>query len=228
MQELAGRPVLDHVLTRCASIGGADIVVCAMPDQAESDVLEAIALKTGAVAFRGSETDVLSRYIGAARSVGAKVLMRVTSDCPLIDPDICDAVLALRKRKNVDYAANNMPATFPHGLDCEAMTIDALLEAHETAHESYDREHVTPWLRRATHIRRANLSSQDATLAHHRWTLDYPEDLAFFRAVFSALPKNGAAHMADVLALLHRQPSLAQINAMRSVHPAATKFGLTT
>jgi spore coat polysaccharide biosynthesis protein SpsF len=214
IQDLAGRPVLEHVLRRCASIPGADVVVCAVPDQVESDVLEAIALKSGAVTFRGSELDVLSRYLGAAQSVEAHVVMRVTSDCPLIDPEICGEVLALRQQQGVDYAANNLPASFPHGLDCEAMTIDALHEANETAFEAGDREHVTPWLRRASEIRRANLFSGDRSLVRHRWTLDYPEDLAFFRSVFVSLPDSGLGRMADVLRVLEQKPSLCQINAM--------------
>ncbi len=214
VQDLCGRPVLEHVLRRCASIPGADVVVCAIPSPAENDVLEAIALKSGAVIFRGSELDVLARYRGAAQSVHAEVVMRVTSDCPLIDPDVCGCVLALRTEQNADYASNNMPPTFPHGLDCEAMTIDALRKADEAAGEASDREHVTPWLRRASEIRRVNLASDDAALAHSRWTLDYPEDLAFFRAVFAALPASSPARMADILAILHEQPSLSQINAM--------------
>jgi glutamate-1-semialdehyde 2,1-aminomutase/spore coat polysaccharide biosynthesis protein SpsF len=217
MRDLADRPVLSHVLERCARIPGADVVVCAMPDEAASDALEVVASKAGARCFRGSESDVLSRYVGAARFVGAEVVMRVTSDCPLIDPDICGAVLALRAQQGADYAANNMPPTFPHGIDCEAMTFTALVEAEEIAREAYDREHVTPWLRRAPHVHRVNLSSDDANLAQHRWTLDYPEDLEFFRAVFSLLPEEGAYGMADVLSLLQRQPSLSQINSMRSV-----------
>jgi spore coat polysaccharide biosynthesis protein SpsF len=222
VQDLAGRPVLDHVLRRCASIPGADVVVCAIPSSAENDVLETIALKSGAVTFRGSELDVLARYLGAAQSVQAEAVMRVTSDCPLIDPDVCGSVLALRKEQNADYATNNMPPTFPHGLDCEAMTMVALRKAHETAKEASDREHVTPWLRRASTIRRVNLPSDDAALARHRWTLDYPEDLAFFRAIFANFPENSRGRMADILAVLGRQPALGQINAMHAQRHATS------
>jgi spore coat polysaccharide biosynthesis protein SpsF len=228
MQDLGGRPVLAHVLTRCSKITGVDVVVCAMPDEPESDVIEAVAKKAGVTAFRGSESDVLARYVEAAKSVGAGVVMRVTSDCPLIDPDICGAVLALRLREGADYVANNMPPSFPHGLDCEAMSFTALAEAGDKATEPYDREHVTPWLRRAAHLRRKNLSSGNVALAAYRWTLDYPEDLAFFQAVFAALPDNSRARMSDVLALLGRQPSLSDINAMRRSNPVATELGVSS
>jgi spore coat polysaccharide biosynthesis protein SpsF len=227
MQTLAGRTVLEHVLSRCAAIPGADVVVCAMPDEAASDALGAVARATGAATFRGSETDVLARYAGAARAVGATIVMRVTSDCPLIDPEICGNVLALRAAGRLDYVANNMPPTFPHGLDCEAMTAMALFEAEAVAQDSYDREHVTPWLRRAPVLRRANLAAEIPDLSGHRWTLDYPEDLEFFRSVFAALPVGSAGHMTDVLALLGRQPHLSNINAMRHQARAAEQPGET-
>lgn len=212
-QDLAGKPVLQHVLERCAKIPGADIVVCAMPDESESLPLLTIAAVSGAAVFRGSETDVLSRYAAAAQQVGATVIMRVTSDCPLIDPQVCGEVLSLRAQHGADYATNNMPPTFPHGLDCEATTLDALVEADRNATEAFDREHVTPWIRRASHIKRVNLASNaPAILTRHRWTLDYAEDLEFFRSFFPLLP-SGSFRMADVLSVLDRHPEFLEINS---------------
>jgi glutamate-1-semialdehyde 2,1-aminomutase/spore coat polysaccharide biosynthesis protein SpsF len=222
MQELAGRTVLHHVLERCRAIPGADLVVCAMPDEVQSAPLEAVARECGATTFRGSEKDVLARYLGAARSVSADMLMRVTSDCPLIDPGVCGEVLALRAHEGADYAANNTPRTYPHGLDCEAFTTAALAEADASTSEAYDHEHVTPWLRRAPHLKRANLSSGNPAIASHRWTLDYPEDLEFFRAVFAALPNGSPARMNEVLAMLAGRPDIVAINASRSLERAAS------
>jgi spore coat polysaccharide biosynthesis protein SpsF len=215
MKMLAGRTVLHHVLRRCRAIPGADVVVCAVPDEVASAPLEAVAAECGAKVFRGSETDVLDRYLGAARSVDADVVMRVTSDCPLIDPQICGNVLALRRQGNADYAANNMPRSFPYGLDTEAFTMAALEEAGVRAKEPYDREHVTPWLRCAAHFKRVNLASGNATLELHRWTLDYPEDFAFFSALFAVLPSDRPGHMADVLAVLAANPNISAINQSR-------------
>ncbi len=213
MEAVQGRPVLAHVLGRCAEIRGGDVVVCAVPDSEESAPLETVARARGAQVYRGSEQDVLGRYLAAARMVGADVVMRITSDCPLIDPDVCGAVLALRAREGADYATNNMPRSFPLGLDCEAFTTAALAEADRMTREPYDREHVTPWLRRAPHLKRANLASDRAGLEQHRWTLDYPEDLDFFRAVFAALPAGSRGRMDDVLSVMARHPALAGINA---------------
>lgn len=218
MLDLAGKPVLQHVLERCTRIEGVDVVVCAMPDEAASDPLAALIRSVGAEAFLGSETDVLGRYLGAAGSVGADVVMRVTSDCPLIDPAICEQVLALRRDDKLDYAANNMPPSYPHGLDCEAMSIDALARAATVADRPYDREHVTPWLRR--NARRGNVTCPRSGLSELRWTLDYPEDLAFLRAVFAASGGKADMRMDDVLAILSLNPAMTQINAMH--HRTAT------
>src|SRR5205809_123820 len=127
--ELAGKPVLAHVLSRCRDIRSADAIVCAMPDDPSSRPLESLALECGVDVFHGPENDVLGRHLGAAASVCADVVMRITSDCPLIDPDICDEVVRLRRHDNVDYASNNLPRSFPHGLDCEVFTFAALEQA---------------------------------------------------------------------------------------------------
>jgi glutamate-1-semialdehyde 2,1-aminomutase/spore coat polysaccharide biosynthesis protein SpsF len=224
MLDLAGQSVLAHVLQRCRSIPGADVVVCAVPDTKESAPLEEVARQCDAWLARGSETDVLDRYLHAAETVGATVVMRVTSDCPLIDPKICGDVLALRVRENVDYACNNLPRTFPHGLDCEAMTMEALMEAAAKASQAYDREHVTPWLRRAPHLTRANLACDDSSVARHRWTLDYPADLAFLRAVLAALPRDGRVGHGEILDFLAARPDLVAINAECHQPAGATPY----
>jgi len=215
LRHLGGRSVLAHVLERCARIPGADVVCCAVPDGAESDPVAAEAERAGAAVSRGSEHDVLARYLGAARAVGAEVVLRVTSDCPLIDPAVCGEVLALRARQRTDYACNNMPPSWPHGLDCEAFTTAALAEAARQATASHEREHVTPWLRHAPGLGRANLDGPGGSAAEQRWTLDHPEDLAFLEAVFARLPDGGTDHR-QVLALLEANPELAQINRHRA------------
>jgi len=212
--ELSGKPILEHVLRRCSAIPGIDVVVCAVPDLAESDRLITVAERCAAVVVRGPETDVLARYLLAAEAVRADVVMRITSDCPLIDPLICARVLDLRAQRRVAYACNNLPPSFPHGLDCEAMTIDALRKAAETARKLAEREHVTPWLREMPQVNRANLVCEDATLRQHRWTLDYPADLAFFRALFSHFNENAMPSMYEVLDVIAAHPEISKINAM--------------
>jgi spore coat polysaccharide biosynthesis protein SpsF len=203
---------LEVVLGRCKLIPGVDVVVCAIPELPRDDVLIAPAERAGAVIVRGSETDVLSRYVKAAAVVAATEVMRVTSDCPLIDPQVCDAVLQLRAREGADYASNILERTFPKGLDCEAFTTAALAEAAAKANEPADREHVTEWLIRAPHLKRANLQSGNPELARLRWTLDYPEDLAFMRAIFAALPPGSRGRMSEIVSIIERDPKIAEIN----------------
>ena len=213
MKDLAGKPVLAHVLGRCQRIAGADVVVCAVPDEEMSAQLEAVAGQCGVRVFCGSERDVLARYEGAARSVEANVIMRVTSDCPLIDPGVCGRLLELRDVQGADYASNVHPRSFPQGLDCEVFTMATLEECAAAASDTYDREHVTPWMTRATHLRRANLELGRPELGEMRWTLDYPEDLDFLRAVYAELGETAMPGMDDVLNVLTERADIADINA---------------
>ncbi len=220
MMPLAGRTVLAHVLGRCRAIAGIDAVCCATTGAGADDAVAAEAARCGAAVFRGSETDVLERYAGAAEALAADIVMRVTSDCPLIDPGVCAAVLALRRERDVDYATNVMPRGWPHGLDCEVFTAAALGRAMRRAVAPYEREHVTPWMRDQGEVRCANLPGPGGNLAAHRWTLDYPEDMRFFEALFAHLPPPPAiAGMDQVLAVLEEHPGIAAINSMRRAVP---------
>ncbi len=216
LRPIGGRPALASVLDRCGRIPGIDVVVCAVPDDRASDPVAAAARAAGAVVFRGAEHDVLDRYDRAARCVGATTVMRVTSDCPLVDPLLCGAVLAALGDVGVDYVCNNMPPLWPHGLDCEVFWAEHLARAALEAVDPYEREHVTPWLRRNAALRRVNIDGPGAGLERLRWTLDYPEDYAFFCALAAVLEKPFAdATTQDVLAALSAHPELAAINGMR-------------
>ena len=216
LEPLGGAPVLEHVLRRCQAIVGVDEVVCATVEGADGEAVATLADNLGVAVYRGSERDVLARYHGAAHAVGADVVMRVTSDCPLIDPEVCAAVLKLREEADADYAANNMPPSWPHGLDCEVFTIGALDEAAVTAVAPEDHEHVTPWIRRNRAYHRVNLPGPGGETLAQRWTLDYPEDLAFLRAVYERLPGGCAGRSwRAALAIVDREPQLALINEAR-------------
>jgi spore coat polysaccharide biosynthesis protein SpsF (cytidylyltransferase family) len=164
-------------------IGGTDAVVLAVPDEADSDDLEQIAQNLNVRVVRGPEDDVLSRYLIAARAVDANHVMRITADCPLIDPEVCGQVLETAKQLGVDYASNVMPRTFERGLDCEAFTRWTLELAARNATEPYDREHVTPFMQRAPHLHRVNVESGNPERALQNWCVDTEEDLERVRAV---------------------------------------------
>lgn len=218
---LAGHSVLWHTLSRCAAIGDDVTICCAIPVGSECDAIADEAERAGAMVSRGSEDDVLSRYLTAAEDTDADVIMRVTSDCPVIDPDICAEVLRARAAANADYACNNMPRRWPHGLDCEAFTRAALERAAALATGPDAREHVTPWLRNDPSVSRVQVSGPNAELAGHRWTLDFPEDYEFFEALFEVLPS--PAHRTgfdDVLAAVKSDPKISALNARRHSNAA--------
>lgn len=214
MKDLAGWTVLRHVLTRCTAIPGVDVVVCATVDEPACDGLAAEAEACGALVFRGSESDVLSRYLGAARLVNADIVMRVTSDCPLIDPQVSGETLALMMASGAAYVSNtSAKARWPKGLDTEVFGAAMLEQAAAQATAPHDREHVTPWIIRNPELPKDNYLAPPG-LIPGRWTLDHPEDYAFFQALFKHLPP--PPHLTgwrEIQAVLDAHPEIVAINA---------------
>ncbi len=223
LKPLGNRRVIDHVVARCRAIPSIDEVIVATTVLAEDDAIVAAAAQAGAGVFRGDSSDVLQRYAGAARMSSAEIVLRVTSDCPLIDPMICERVIRLRAEAQVDYAANNMPRLFPHGLDCEVFTRDTLEAADRTARDSYDREHVTPWMRRTAGLSRTSLIGPGWPAMQQRWTLDFPEDYEFFATLFPLLPQGGISGTEAVLAILADRPDIARVNAQHRIGGPGSK-----
>ncbi len=187
MLDVAGQTVLRHVLDRCHAIDGVDEVCVATTDNWEDDAIVGETHNAGATVFRGSESDVLDRYLRAALESAAVRVLRVTADCLMLDPGVCAQVLRHQEQTGADFATNNAPPSWPHGLDCEVVTLDWLERAHGEAVDRFDREHVMPWIRRHDAVRLVNVAAAE-TLSMHRWILDTPEDLVFLRDL---MPKLG-------------------------------------
>jgi len=220
LMTLSGKTVLHYVLERCLAIEGVDAVCCAIPESDGNGDIAAEAERCGAIVYRGSETDVLDRYYQAAKKINADAILRVTSDCPLVDPAVCAAVLNLLETERADFACNNMPPTWPHGLDCEVFTFEWLERAAREARDPYEREHVGPYVRTHANSRKVNLESPDPTMAPHRWTLDTPEDMTFFEALWPHLPEGPGGWGYEIpLGVVRRHPEIAAINA-GSTHTA--------
>ncbi|MCF8475406.1 MAG: glycosyltransferase family protein [Pseudolabrys sp.] len=212
--DLAGETVLSHVLKRCRAAHEAALVCCATGAKADCDPIAAEAERCGVAVYRGAEHDVLDRYYQAARDIGADEIMRVTSDCPIIDPAICDDVIRLRRAKNVAYASNEIPPSWPHGLDCEVFTFDWLEKAAREAKKPWEREHVTLFIREHADVTTANLDGPGGAVVDHRWTLDNEADLRFFRALFAHMPQGIGSYSWKVpLAIVEAHPEIAAINA---------------
>ena len=216
LQFLGRETALVRCLDRCAEIPGVDEVVCAVPHSVSDDPVAEVARRAGYRVTRGDEHDVLARYASAAREVNADIVMRVTSDCPFIDPAICGRVRDLLVASDADYACNNMPAKFPHGLDCEAFAAERLYDAEWLARTLHEHEHVTPWMRAREDLVKVCLAGPGSGLERFRWTLDHPEDLLFVRAVYDQLGERAAtASWTEIAALCLRRPDIPAINAER-------------
>jgi len=222
--DLAGKTSLERVLERCMAITGVDVVCCATTDGAECDALAVVAKKAGAAVFRGSEDDVLRRYHEAAISLNADVILRVTADCPLIDPAICTDVLLLRQNSGADYANNNERPLWPYGLDCEAVTFAWLDRAAREATLPSDREHVTRFIRQHPEARKVTLKGPGKGYQHYSWALDTEDDLIFLRALFKRMPDNPESWNYQVpLFLVEADPQLAAINGHQDRHASLAR-----
>lgn len=188
MKPLAGRPMIERQLERLRRCEALERLIVATSLDASDDPLAAFLGELGVDVHRGSLTDVLDRYVGAVRAFGVTSdVVRLTADCPLADPGVIDACVLRRLELGVDYCSNGRRRTYPHGLDVEAFTLEALLTAGREATDPYDREHVTPFIYR--HPERFTIGelAQDRDEGHLRWTVDTPEDFAFVERVYAAL-----------------------------------------
>lgn len=214
MKRLGERSVLAHVLERCHSIAGIDKVCCATTEGSDCDAIAIEAKKCGAHVFRGDEFDVLRRYYDAAKILQADVVMRITSDCPLIDPSIAASVLTAVTAGQVDYACNNIPPSWPHGLDCEAFSFAWLERAHVEAARPSEREHMTLFIRGHKEAKQKNIPSPNVALAENRWTLDTLADWYFFKALFRYyISRPETWGYRSVLDVIETHPEIAALNA---------------
>jgi spore coat polysaccharide biosynthesis protein SpsF len=223
--DLAGRPMLERQLERLDRCELVDEIVLAVTTNPADDPLIDLARRLERRWYRGSEHDVLSRYLGAAREAEADMIVRITSDCPLIDPVETDLVIdALRRRRaTCDYASNGLEPSLPRGLDCEALWRDALERTARMATSAAAREHVT-WFCYGERPELFMLHSVRRPFDAHdlRWTVDTPEDLAAVRRLYGDLGL-GERYLgvAELIAHVRAHPELAAINAHVSQKDAA-------
>jgi spore coat polysaccharide biosynthesis protein SpsF (cytidylyltransferase family) len=221
LMDLAGRPMIARVAARARRIPGIAELIVATPDgPADAELRRTVSTLEGVTLFSGSENDVLDRYYQAAKKCQADVVLRATADCPFIDPEVAGRVLKALLDKRADFAANNEPLTFPHGLDVEAFTFAALEAAWREAKEPSQREHVSPFIRRNRSRFKAAFVKHDKDIHALRWTVDEAADLEFARAVAGRLGgRADEAGFQEIVDLLEREPNLTRINAgIRSAH----------
>ena len=212
MKDLGGDTVLARVVHRVrrATLAG-EVIIATTAKRADDAIVEECQ-RVSARVFRGEENDVLDRYYHAAQSAGAEAIARITSDCPLIEPEITDNTIRAFLERRPDYASNALQRAYPRGLDTEIMTWDTLARAWREARKPYQRAHVTPYIYENPDQFNILSVRGDTDFGSYRWTLDTPEDLAFIRAVYERMGNDNCFSWRDVLALLEREPALVELN----------------
>jgi spore coat polysaccharide biosynthesis protein SpsF len=219
LADVAGAPMIARQIERLRRCRRLDQILTATSDQPGDDVLAEAMDAIGVAVHRGPLDDVLGRFTGALVAWQPDHVVRLTADCPLADPEVIDAVIALHLERGTDYAANT-PAhrTYPKGLDVEVMRASCLLRAAAEAVDPYEREHVTPYLYRHPERFAQVFLSQDADEGEVRWTVDRPDDLAFVRAVYDGLyPLKPDFTSADVRTFMAGRPDLARLGGERRI-----------
>lgn len=217
LKEAGGRPLLDRMVERVRQAKRIDETVVATTVDPSDDTIAEFCEKHGISFFRGNLMDVLDRYYQAALAYQAQVIVRLTGDCPLIDPVLIDETLELMDRENADFACNRLPPpmtrTYPIGLDVEAVTFSALETAWQKAVEKHEREHVMPYFYEVPGRYKVAKLDYPTDYGALRWTVDTPEDLEFVREVYAGLENRNDFSWLDVLKLVQEHPELSEINA---------------
>jgi spore coat polysaccharide biosynthesis protein SpsF len=220
LAEVRGHPMLWYVVERTRAAKTLDEVMIATTTKPADDVVVAFCREHGVDCFRGSEEDVLDRYYRAGCEHAADAVVRITSDCPLIDPEIIDKTVRAFLAEQPDYASNSLVHTYPRGLDTEVMTFSTLELAWREARQPYQRTHVTPYIYENPGRFRILPVTGDRDYSAYRWTVDTPEDLELVRAVYDRL-EGDSFQLEDVVRLMEREPELAEINrsiAQKALH----------
>ena len=225
LMEIGGRSMLARVIQRVRRANLVDEVLVATTPQHADDPIVSEARTLHAGVYRGDEGDVLTRYYEAATSAQAELVIRITADCPLVDPALIDEVIrrALDQYPDVDYATNVLHRTYPRGLDVEVAPFRTLEQVWREARQPYQRIHVFPYVREHPERFRLVNVAQARDDSRMRWTVDTADDLEFIRAVYQRMGNDETVSWHEVISLLRREPSLLGLN--RHVRQKALQEG---
>jgi len=217
LMDIEGKPMLWHVVNRLKFSKKLNDIILAVPDTKENDILEKFAEDDKIKYFRGSEDDVLSRYYQTAKKFKSDLIVRITSDCPLIDPKIVDLIIEKHLNSTADYTSNKSnniwKRTFPRGLDTEVFNFRVLEKTYREAKEIYQREHVSPYIYEHPELFYLNNVENNKDLSYMRWCVDETKDLELVREIYNRLYKNNKIFLLkDIVNLLEKFPQLLEIN----------------
>jgi len=232
MAPLGGRPALEWIVERVARAPGVDAVAVLTSDAPGDAPLREFCARCGVTCVAGSELDVLRRFADGVRALRPAAVVRITADCPLVDPAVVGELVALyHDRGDLDHCAvatgAMAPAAglrrYPDGLDAEVIRASALLLADERATDPFEREHVTPHIWRRPDEFALALLQAPLDWGDERWTVDHPADLRFVQAVFERLGERDDFGVRDVLAVLDDDPALRALNAVEAAAPTRVR-----
>lgn len=212
LMDIGGRTMLARVVERARRARRVESVVVAATVDTRDDAIVEECRRLNVPMTRGSEEDVLDRYRRAAAEHQADPVVRITSDCPLLEPTVVDRVIQAFEEARPDYASNVLDRTFPQGLDVEVLRRDVLERAWRAAKQPYERAHVTPYIYQHPEAFRLIAVRADQDYSRFRWTVDTAEDLAFVREVYARLGPDGGFGWREVLDLLRKEPQLLELN----------------
>ena len=223
---LRDKPMLEWVLLRAERSKRIDKCIVATTTDTADDPIEKWCGCNNTAVFRGSQYDVLDRYYRAAQKMDAHIIIRVTADCPLIDPELIDQLYDFYENEKADFASNRLPPpwhrTYPIGLDAEIVSMNWLQKAWKNAEEKFEREHVMPWFYDTPGRCKVSIMDNPIDYGSHRWTVDTPEDYAMMQSLFKKLddPLNASWH--EVMRVINANPELEMINASSSAKDMKT------
>lgn len=214
LKEVLEKPLLFYVVDRCRHASLVNEVVVATTTHSRDDQIVSFCQNTKIPCVRGSEEDVLSRYVLAAKKTDAEVIVRITADCPLVDPEVIDKVLSQYEKESCDYISNTLDRTFPRGLDVEVFSRNALEQADQESSSLHEREHVTLYL--YSHPEKFRLKNviHSPDLSNYRLTVDTPQDFELIKLMLETLyPQNPYFNLNDMIKQLKLHPEWKNINS---------------
>ena len=212
LKEIEGTPMICHIINRIKRSRNVEQIILATTYNDSDKILLDIAEKFKIIGFAGDDDDVLERFFNAATSFSADPIVRITGDCPLVDPGLLDNMIQIFLENRYDYISNTIERTFPDGLDIEIFSFDALKKAHEEAKWSSEREHVTPFIIKNQDLFKVYNYKNKQDLSNLRWCIDEEDDLLMVKQIFHEMGTKQFFSTDDIIELVSKNPRIAETN----------------
>jgi spore coat polysaccharide biosynthesis protein SpsF len=223
LKEIEGIPLISHVIERIKTVKTIQQIILATTTNTNDKILSEISKKHNINFFSGDEDDVLNRFFQAATKFHGNPIIRITGDCPLIDPTLISQIIEFFQKHDFDYVSNTIDRTFPDGLDVEIFSYDLLKEIHEKSKWSSEREHVTPFVAKNPHRFKIYHYKTKHDFSHLRWCVDEENDLLLIRKIFDKMKPNKFFTMNEVLQLILKNTALSEINCSTTTNEGYKK-----